>query len=412
MGAGGAGLTSAWLLEEQHDVTLFEAEDRLGGHAHTVEIEVDGARIAVDAGFQFFGPGAPYVTFNRLLAELKVPLRTYPATMSLTRSTDGTQVALPPFRRARPVWPSLTPAALTDLLRFRRFLSGVPEFLAQRDTTITISDYIESRGMPRRFVDGFLQPFLLALWCVDPADFQGFAAYNALYYLGNALTGGLHPPTQVEIEGGMKTYVDALAGSLRRTTVRLGARVTKLFREGDDWIVVDATGARLSFDQVVLATNARQAHELLAPTPELHEVSRQLGRIRSFDTTIAVHGDRRLMPPSESAWSVVNARWDGTHSQLSVWNPERGLPVFRSWVTYEERLPEPLYATAVYEHAMVTVDYFDAQSHLRALQGRRGVWLAGLYTDDADSHESAVHSAVAVAEQLGPGSTRLARLAD
>ncbi|MFH8251566.1 FAD-dependent oxidoreductase [Microbacterium sp. B2969] len=407
VGGGGAGLASAWLLEEQHDVTLFEADGRLGGHAHTIEIDLDGHPVPIDAGFQFFGPGKPYTTFNRLLAELRVPLRTYSATMSLSRLTDGTHVALPPFRHGRIVWPSLTPAALCDLIGFRRFLTGIPEFLAQRDTTVTIAEYIESRRMPRSFVDGFLYPFLLALWCVDLTQFREFAAYNALFYLGDALRGGLHAPEQVEIDGGMKTYVAALTATLRRTDVRLGARVHRLTREGESWLLVDSTGARLAFDQVVLATNARQAHELVSSTPELDEVSRQLRRIRYFDTTIAVHGDRRLMPRSESVWSVVNARWDGTHSQMSIWNPDRGLPVFRSWVTYEDRLPEPLYATAIYEHALVTVDYFDAQARLKRLRGSHGVWLAGLYADDADSHESAVHSAVTIAEQLAPGSRRL-----
>jgi len=84
--------------------------------------------------------------------------------------------------------------------------------------------------------------------------------------------------------------------------------------------------------------------------------------------------------------------------------------VFKSWVTYDDELPQPLYATATYQHGLIDTTYFDAQRQLRPLQGRHGVSLAGLYTADADSHESAIRSAVAVAERLAPDSPRLARL--
>ena len=180
--------------------------------------------------------------------------------------------------------------------------------------------------------------------------------------------------------------------------------------EGDEYAVEDSAGNRHTFDQVIVATNARQALQLIESIPELEPVCRQLRRFEYFDTTIAIHGDRRLMPRQESAWSVVNARWDGSHSSLSIWNPAHGLPIFKSWVTFDDALPEPLYALATYEHGKITPDYFDAQQRLKARQGRHGLWLAGLYADDADSHESAIRSAVSVAQRLAPESARLNQL--
>ncbi|WP_109208900.1 MULTISPECIES: FAD-dependent oxidoreductase [Microbacterium] len=410
IGGGAAGLASAWLLERDHEVTLFERDDRLGGHAHTVDVEVDGRALRVDAGFQFFARSAAYATFNRLLDELGVPRTTYPATLTVSR-IDGTRpVAMPPFRRGRLVWASLTPRAIAHLLRFRAFLSRLPAFLAQHDTTVTIAEYVEREGLPKAFVDDFLFPLLLAFWCVDLDEFRRFAAYNALYYLGANLPRGLRPPDQCEIPGGLRAYVDALVASLGRTTLHTGSGVDAVTRDADGTLLVEAAGSRHPFDHLVLACNARQAHDLLAPLPELAETTRQLRRFRYFDTTIAIHGDRRLMPRDRSAWSVVNVRTDAAHSALSVWNPSRGADVFKSWVTYDEDLPRPLYATATYEHGLIDTDYFDAQRRLRPLQGQHGVSLAGLYTADADSHESAIRSAVAVAERLGPDSPRLASL--
>lgn len=407
IGAGGAGLAAAWLIEQQHDVVLLERDDRLGGHAHTVEIDVDGESVAVDAGFEFFGEGAPYATFTRLLDALGVARRSYPATMSLTAA--GRTTALPPWRRG-PLWRSLTPRALIQMIRFRRFLAGVPAFLARHDTTITTGEYLGALRLPAAFTDRFLVPVLLAFWCVEPEELRAFAAYNTLYYLAGAAASGMRPPRQSAIEGGMRTYVAAVRRDLERTDVRTSTGVVSIGREGDAFLLHDERGTMHTVDQLVIATNARQALALLEPLEDFDEVCAQLRRFEYFDTTIAVHGDPALMPPDRSAWSVVNIRSDGTHSQNSVWDPERELPVFRSWVTYDERMPQPLYVVATYEHAKVTPDYYDAQSRLKLLQGVGGVWLAGVYTDDADSHESAVRSALVVARGLAPDSARLRRI--
>jgi predicted NAD/FAD-binding protein len=317
---------------------------------------------------------------------------------------------MPPFRAGRPVWSSLRPDAIGRLLRFRSFLAEIPAFLAEHDTTVTIAEYLERKRLPRSFVDGFLLPLLLAFWCVDLADFRRFSAYNALYYLGANLPSGLRPPVQSQIPGGLRVYVDALIGSLERATLHAGSPVESVTRDGDGTLEIEAGGVRHPFDHLVFACSARQAHALLVHLPELDEMTVQLARFDYFTTTIAIHGDRRLMPRDEAAWSVVNIRADAAHSSLSIWDPARGLPVFKSWVTYDEVLPEPLYATATYEHGLIDTTYFDAQRRLRPLQGRHGVSLAGLYTSDADSHESAILSAVAVAERLAPGSRRLASL--
>jgi uncharacterized protein len=410
IGGGGAGLAAAWLLEERHDVVLYEALDRLGGHAHTVDVEVGGVPYAVDAGFQFFGAGRTYETFNRLLDAVGITRRAYPATMTLHRTHRGDAVVLPPFRGGKPVWGSLSPSALSDLLRFRSVLAGVPAFLARRDTTVTTAEYVEALGLPRSFVDGFLLPLLLGFWCVEPEELLGFAAYNTFFYLGDVLADGFHPPLQSQIEGGMRAYVDAVRRDLRTTEVRLSAAVAEVARDADGYVVTDAAGRRDRFDRLVIAAGARQAAGLLQGIPELDAMTSQLRRFEYFDTTIAIHGDARLMPPRRDQWSVVNARWDGVHTQVTAWDAGRGIPLFKSWVTFEERMPERLHATATYEHGKVTVDYYDAQRRLAAMRGDRGVWLAGLYTDDADSHESAVHSAVAVAQELAPGTGRLTRL--
>jgi predicted NAD/FAD-binding protein len=409
IGGGAAGLACAWLLDGQHDVTLFERDDRLGGHAHTMEIDVDGRRVSVDAGFQFFGETPAYATFTRLLDLLDVSRRSYRATLTVYDSQRQRPIAMPPVRGGRPVWSSLTPSALGTMIRFRKFLAAVPAFVRRQDTTLTIGEYLQQQHLPRSFVDGFLLPLLVSFWCVDRSEFLRFAAYNALYYLGANMPSGLQAPRQSEIPGGMETYVDALVGELgSNTRLHAGTAIRAIEREGNGYVVLGDSGDRHVFDQVILATNAHHALELIEAVPELEPVCRQLRRFEYFDTTIAIHGDRRLMPRSESAWSVVNVRGHGPHSSLSIWNSAAG--VFKSWVSFDDALPEPLYAVATYQHGKVTPAYFDAQRRLKALQGRHGMWLAGLYAHDADSHESAIRSAVTVAQRLAPDSPRLGQL--
>jgi predicted NAD/FAD-binding protein len=118
------------------------------------------------------------------------------------------------------------------------------------------------------------------------------------------------------------------------------------------------------------------------------------------------------MPRQRRHWSVVNTRFDGAHSANTVWKRWKtgARPVFKSWVTYEDCLPQPLYALRTYAHPKVTRAYFEAQRALQAMQGQDQVWLAGMYTHDVDCHESAVLSAVRVAHRLAPGTARLRAL--
>lgn len=410
VGGGAAGLTTAWLLDRHHEVTLLERDDRLGGHADTRTIDIDGQPLEVDAGFQFFSPGPAYSTFNRLLDALGIDRESYPATLTVADTRSGRAVAMPPVSAGRVAWPSLAPERLTTLLRFRSFLSRLPAFLARHDASITVAEYLERERLPKAFTDNFLVPLLLSFWCVDRDEFLGFSARNALYYLGMNAGSGLRAPVQSEIPGGLRVYVDALVGSLERTRVRTDAATTRISREDGRFLVESSDGSVQEFDRVVLACNARQAAELVADIPELAMMRAQLDRFRTFETRIAIHGDRRLMPRDEASWSVVNARWDGEHSSLTVWNRRRGLPVFKSWVTYDDELPDPLYAVAAYEHGMITPEYFDAQATLKGLNGAHGLWLAGLYMHDVDSHESAIRSAVTVAYALAPDSPRLRAL--
>src|SRR5262249_53765585 len=150
---------------------------------------------------------------------------------------------------------------------------------------------------------------------------------------------------------------------------------------------------------------------LLAHVDGAEDIRQHLSKIEYFKTTIAVHGDMRLMPAQQKHWSVVNIRYDGTNSANTVWKHWNGQkPIFKSWITHEASMPEPLYGLATYFHPKVDFSYFQAQQSLQNALGRDNLWLAGMYMYDIDCHESAIMSAISVARRLEPHSAHLRQL--
>jgi len=410
IGAGAAGLTAAWLLNGNHNVTLFEKQNRLGGHAHTVDVEIDGEMTAIDAGFDFFSQ-AMWPTFYRLLNILGAPLRRYPVTVTFHDADNRRVYPMPFVRGGRVCWSIFRPDRLSTMLQFRRALRRARPLIAAADTSITVEQFVEGLNLSRSFKDEFFYPLLLAAWCVEMDEFKQFAAYDALKYAVLRETGRFSTFYLTEVTGGTRVYVNALAQALTRDKIKTSADIKLVTRPANRYLVEDAGGAIYEFDHLIVATNAQEACELTRRLDGTEALRRELSEIGYFKGVIAIHGDRRLMPASEKNWSVLNVRHDGAHSSLSVWKRWKSrTPVFKSWVTYEPQPPRPLYFLTTYDHPNINLRYFEAQRSLAALQGRNNLWLAGLYTHDIDSHESAILSAVKVAERLDPQSINLSRL--
>jgi predicted NAD/FAD-binding protein len=411
LGAGVAGLTAAWLLGDEHDVTLFEKQDRLGGHAHTIDVTLAGERVAVDAGAEFFS-AAMFPTFLRLLNLLGVPLHQYPISATLYTVDNRYVALLPPLRDGRVIWPALGPRQIADMAQFGYVLLQARRLMQAPEPGITLEQFLNRLPLTRAFKQRFMYPFVLAGWCVEPDAFRHFSAYDVLKYYYLHGTAGLSPAIITDVVGGTRTYVTALAGRLGRATVMTSTSIRCLRRSGSTFLLQSEAGDQYEFDCLILATNARDARQLLVEVEGTKAVRQLLGQIEYFTTTIAVHGDARLMPANRQHWSVVNTRYDGHYSANTIWKGWKSRePIFKSWVTYEARLPEPLYGLATYDHPTVNASYFAAQKELARWQGHNQIWLAGMHMHDVDCHESATLSAVNVARKLAPNAARLKQLA-
>jgi predicted NAD/FAD-binding protein len=405
VGAGISGLASAWLLARAHEVTLYEANDYLGGHVHTHEIELGGARVAVDTGFIVFNP-MHYPLFDRLLAELGVA--TQPTTMSFAvkNETSGLEYNASDLgglfcRGANLVSPRFW-RMLGDILRFYR---EAPALLQQPDAGPTLGEYLAAQRYSAAFRDDHLVPMASALWSAPSARILEFPAQYLVRFLANHRMLQVHgrPPWRV-VAGGSQSYVRALR---RRWTVRerIGCAVRRVRRDGES-VAIDSAAGGERYDQVVLACHSDQALALLADASARERDI--LGAIAYQENDAVLHTDIRLLPRRRRAWAAWNALVPG----------DAGAPCTVSYcmnLLQSLTTPEPLIVTLNrtadiaadrilrrmrYQHPVHTAASVAAQARKAEIQGANRTWFAGAYWGFG-FHEDGMQSAVDVARALG-----------
>lgn len=418
IGSGGAGLTTTWLLDQNYNVTLYESQNRLGGHANTVEVAVDGNLVPMEAGFEFISETFYPHFYNLLKNILHVPLHSYTMTTTYYHTDGGDVLSLPPLHDGKIEWGSFSPHHIVTMVEFNHLLDSVVDIIDHRDVGITLENFVEDLWLTRGFKDEFLYPFLAANWGVTVPVIKRFSAYDALKY---TLEGKEMKDYQwLEIVGGTQQYIKALAAQLQNSTIKLSAQITSISYENGLYTITEADGTSTQFDYLIVGTNAKSAAQLLAGIRDAAPIRQILSQIEFFHTTIAIHGDPRFMPPNPKDWRVVNIRYDGNYSAMTAHKEwiSPSSPVFKSWITFDVRaqndeggaMPSPLYALAEYEHPVADLNYFNAQKAIAMVQGLNNLWFVGNYTYDNDSHESAIISAIKVGEQLAPQSNRLRQI--
>jgi predicted NAD/FAD-binding protein len=403
IGSGVAGLSAAWALKGQHELTLYEAEDRLGGHANTVTIDYSGAAIAVDTGFIVYNEGN-YPNLCGLFAALGVETRL--TDMSFACAGGGVE------------WSSNFPrgvfAQKRNLVRpdFLGMLNDIRRFYAVARSDLlrgglddlTLAAWLKLRRFGGGFRDRFLLPMGAAIWSTTEGGIGDFPAESFLRFMANHGLLQFRRPRWRTVIGGSRTYVDkigeALAGS-----VRLGAKVTRVRRTPVGVVVRDSRGHEDRFDQVILACHTPQALAMLADADA--EERALLSAIRYAPNRAWLHRDPSLMPRRESAWGSwnhVTSSGGNTEPYVTYWmNNLQGLdPARPLFVSLNGPAPDPAltFGAYDYEHPQFDAAALAAQRRFGRVQGRGGVWYAGAWLGYG-FHEDGVTSGVKVALALG-----------
>ncbi|MBI1685126.1 NAD(P)/FAD-dependent oxidoreductase [Caulobacter hibisci] len=402
VGSGISGLSAAWLLSKQHEVTLYEADDRLGGHAHTVE--VGGA--AVDTGFIVYNePNYPNLT--ALFAHLGV--ETAASDMSFGVSLDDGALEYSSTKLLAQKRNLVNPRFLRMLLDVVRFYrSGTRDArLLGDDGFCSLADYLDAQGFGRAFQEDHLLPQAAAIWSTSLADIRQFPARAFLRFFDNH---GLMLPIDKRpiwrtVAGGSRRYVETLAADTDGE-ILLSRPVRRIERHPDHVTIEDGRGEVRRYDQVVIAAHADQALAMLAkPTTEETAL---LGAFRYSRNRAVLHRDRALMPRRASAWASwnhVGHRGGEGRGGVTYWmNRLQPLPSADPFFLSlnPDRAPDAALHDQVYEHPLFDGAAMAAQADLWSLQGVRRTWFAGAYFGSG-FHEDGLQAGLAVAEQLGGG---------
>ena len=404
IGAGISGMAAAWMLQDEHQVTLFDQNPRLGGHVETLPITVDGHTVDAELGPRFFFD-ASYPYFVALLDMLGVRLRWVEARVSFTDLRRGSAVVMPPRSLHHLAAYARDPRIVRHMLSLRRLIDEQPAVSRARDYTVSFQQYLAQRGFPPSFGPELVYPFLAACWGTSIEHIMDFPAYSLLKGMPRGTRVGFY-----EVEGGMAHYIRALGNRLGRVDVRVGTRVRRIDRR-NCFFVEDAHGGWHPFDQLVVATPTRDAASLLGGVACAKEMRAAVAAFGHFDVEIAIHGDPSFMPRDRRDWCHNNLFVDGGATWMTDWQGiGSGAPVFRTWLPEGRAQPSPLYARRHFHHVLMTPENAVLQRRIAAVQGDAGLWVTGMYAVDIDNHESALLSAIVPVRALSPRSKNLRSL--
>ena len=410
IGGGVAGIVAAHLLQQRHEVTLFEGNDYLGGHTHTIDIQ-DGpdAGLAVDTGFIVLND-ATYPLFRKFLARLGVDARVSEMSFGFQCQQTGLVYAGTDlnglFARRRNL---VSPSFYRFLMEIVRFSKQARQDLDSGDfLQLTLGEYLARGGYSNFMVDNYLVPMAAAIWSTPAMQIHAFPAGPFLHFFRNhGLLSFRNRPLWRTVVGGSSAYVKAFAKDFKGT-LHLDAAVQSVRREADRVRLSFPGGETQTFDQVVIATHADQALALLQDSTELEQELLSPWQYQRNHTVL--HTDSSLLPRQRQAWAAWNfTRTASATEDRPVYvtyymNRLQGLKARHHYCVTLNRSeafkPDTVIAEMDYHHPLYSFASMATQAKLPQLNGCKRTYFCGSYFGYG-FHEDAVRAGVGVAKALG-----------
>ena len=307
IGSGISGLGCAHFLHPHHDVTVFESDQHIGGHANTVDAEEKstGRTVPIDTGFMVFNHET-YPHLCRLFEQFKVPTKKTSMSFSVKDDETGLEWSGSSlnhlFAQRKNIFNARFLKMLWAVNRFNK--EAVAALDDQSLRQVSLADYVRSRNYGEDFFNLYLVPMSSAVWSTPPEKMLQFPASSLLRFFHNHGFLGLHTQHQWWTpDGGSREYVQRMIEPFR-DRIHVGRAATRVVRTASKVVVMTSQGEAGSFDQVIMATHADVALKLLVnPTPE---ESRILGCFAFQPNTASLHTDESVMPRTKLAWSSWN----------------------------------------------------------------------------------------------------------
>jgi predicted NAD/FAD-binding protein len=408
IGTGVSGMVAAHHLQHEHELVVYEAAERLGGHTHTVPVEDGpGAPQWIDTGFIVFND-RNYPNFEALLGELGVASKPSHMSFSVADGRGGFEYSGTPWGLfARPSH-LLSPSFIGMLREWRRFNREARALIGANGTAPPLGVWLERRGFSRNFIDRLIVPQASAVWSADPAQMWSFpASFMAEFFENHGMYSLRDRPHWRTVAGGSRSYAEAISAPWR-DRLRLGAPVRRIERLAGG-VRVEADGCESEeFDRVVIASHSDQALAMLAdPSTAEREI---LGAIPYQRNEAVLHNDASLMPRRRAAWSSWNFH-------LTEQPPARTTVTY--WMNHLQRLkskrdffltlnrtatidPAKILHSQEYAHPVYTAEGVAAQSRHAEINGVNHTHYCGAYWGWG-FHEDGVVSGLRAVQGLARG---------
>ncbi len=416
VGSGISGLGSAYLLSEHHDVTVFEADHRPGGHSHTVDIQVDGHRFGVDTGFLVFNERT-YPLLCRLFGHLQTPVVKSEMSFSVQIAAPklewaGTNLDTV-FAQRRNLLNLSFWKMLRDILRFNKNATSDLDNPDEADQSL--GEYLDRHHYGESFRNDYLLPMAAAIWSCPTEQMLAYPFQTFVRFCHNhGLLQIVNRPTWMTVAGGSQVYVSALIEAIhkRGSDIRLESNIHAIQRHADGVTIQSQNGIE-RFDQILLACHSDQALKLLGSDATAEERS-LLSAIRYQPNRAVLHTDPELLPNNTKAWAAWNYSSPGKLSQNLGQSPvsvsyllnklqplPTETPVIVTLNPWHEPDAAKTFRQIHYAHPVFDGPAIAAQAALKKISGQNRTLYAGAWLGYG-FHEDGFASAVRAASQLAP----------
>ena len=404
VGTGIAGNVVSYYLNQDHDITVFEKNNYVGGHSHTHSVSSPEGNYQVDSGFIVFNYET-YPQFTRLLQKLGVEVQTSEMSFGVRCERTGLEYMGSTlnslFTQRRNFFRPSFWGMLIDIIRFNR--NGA-SLLGEGDTEISLEDYLKKEAYGKAFKEDYLLPMASAVWSADKNMMSRFPAkYLIRFFYNHGLLKIFNRPQWYVIKGGSKEYVDAITRG-HRHAIRLDTAVNSISRS-DTGVIIKTSVDQESFDYVFLACHSDQALSLLANPRELEREI--LGAITYQKNDAVLHTDTSLLPKNRRAWAAWNYhRLEREQDQVAMTYNMNILQNFSCETQFCVTLnntsavdPSKIIAKMRYEHPVYTPESVAAQGRQREINGQDRIYFCGAYWRYG-FHEDGVASAMSALDDF------------
>ena len=408
IGSGISGLTCAYLLDKDNDVTVLEKNDYVGGHTATVDIEHQGSQFAIDTGFIVFNDRT-YPNFNRLLSDLGVERQATEMSFSVhnkqTKFEYNGHGINSLFAQRRNVFRPKFWQLIIQIIKFNKLCKQAfhNDDIEQKST---LGDFLSQHNFSDFFCEHYILPMGAAIWSTSLKEMKQFELkFFVQFFYHHGLLNIVDRPQWFVIPGGSRTYVEAIQAKLSKP-IETGCSILNVSR-GEQGVTITLTnGEQRVFDHVIFSCHSDQALNLLAdPTRDEFDV---LSGIPYSRNEVVLHTDTRLLPDRKLAWASWNYMLDGDLSSPSCvtynMNILQGLKSDDTFcVTLNQSdaiAPEKVIRRFIYHHPVLDDKSVKAQKKRDLICGKNGCHFVGAYWYSG-FHEDGVRSALDVTKRFG-----------